>query len=212
MGLRDINRFLKIGITFFVIVFFLSGCISGIVKVTGVAIVGGNRVLKVGETLQLSARIEPADATNTTVFWESSDVSKVTVDDKGLIKAIAMPGAEITVITKDGEFEANIAIAVIETESNNPDNQCNTCDPCDPCNPCNTSDSCNQCNPCDPCNPCNQCNPCDSDPCNPCNTNNPCNQCNTCEPEPCDPCNPNGDCYNPCECQSNPCNPCNPCN
>ena len=87
MYLRKINRIVKTGFIFFIILFFLNGCTLGIVKVTGVSITGGNKVMRVGETLQLSVKIEPSDATNTIVFWESSDTSKLIVDDKGLVKA-----------------------------------------------------------------------------------------------------------------------------
>src|SRR5690554_887806 len=104
----DIKKSFKLIIAFLVIVFFLSGCLSRVIHVTGVAINGGNQVLKVGQTLQLSVTIEPIDATNTVVFWESSDINKVTIDENGLVEAIAMPGAEITVITEDGEFEDTI--------------------------------------------------------------------------------------------------------
>ena len=119
--------------------------------------------MRVGETLQLSVKIEPSDATNTIVFWESSDTSKLIVDDKGLVKAVAMPGAEITVITKDGKFENTIIISVVPENSNilnNTNNSCNTCDPCNPCNQCNTGNQCNTCDPCNTCNPCNECDPC----------------------------------------------------
>ena len=187
----SIKKLCKLIITFLVIMFFLSGCFPRVIHVTGVSIAGGNQVIKVGETLQLSVDIEPIDATHTAVFWESSDINKLTVNENGVVEAIAMPGAEITVITEDGEFEDTIAISVIPADSSTTNN---------PCDPCNTCDPCNQCDPCNPCepDPCNQCDPC-----------NPCDPCNTCEPE-CDPCNPCGDCYDPCECQSDPCTPCEP--
>lgn len=48
-----------------------------VVRSTEGKIVGGDRVLEVGKTLQLSVEIEPADATNTKVSWESGDTSKI---------------------------------------------------------------------------------------------------------------------------------------
>lgn len=224
VNIKKNSKLFKLLFAFLIITFFFSGCLK-IVRVTGVKINGGDKYLKIGETLQLSVTIEPSDATNTAVTWESSDSSKVTVNERGLVTAIAKLGAEITVITKDGKHEDTIAVYVGIANPNNPVNPGATCDSCNPCNPCNTCDPCNQCNPCNTCNPCNNCDPCNSynqnntcNPCNPCNTcnpcdpcnqNDPCNQCNTCQPEPCNPCDPSEGCYNPCECQSSTCNSCN---
>jgi hypothetical protein len=166
----SINKLCKLIITFFIIMFFLSGCFPRVIHITGVSIAGGNQVLKAGETLQLSVEIEPIDATHTVVFWESSDINKVTVDENGVVEAIAMPGAEITVITEDGEFEDTIAISVIPASSGTSTNPCDPCNTCDPCNPCEPD----PCDPCDPCGDCyNQCE-CQSDPCDPCNPCDPC--------------------------------------
>ncbi len=190
-----INKLFNLTIIFFAMVLFLSGCLSSIVHVTGVNITGGDQILEVGKNLQLSVEIEPIDSTNTVVFWESSDINKVTVDENGLVEAIASPGADITVITEDGEFEDTIAIIVIPASS---DTSNNTCDPC------NTNDPCNTCDP-DPCNTCDPCSTCEPE-CDPCN---PCGDCyDECECDPascCDPCDPCGDCYDPDDASCNPC-------
>jgi len=197
INIKKDSRLFKLLFVFLSITFFFSGCLK-LVSVTGVKIDGGDKYLNIGETLQLTATVEPSDATNKAVIWESSDNSKVTVDEEGLVTAIAKTGAEITVITKDGKYEDTIAVYVGMANSNSN----STIDPgatCDPCNPCNT------CQP-DPCNPCDQCNPCEPNPCEPCNTCNPCNTCDpcsTCEPDPCNPCN---------TCEPDPCNSCDPCN
>lgn len=147
----NIKKSFKLIIAFLVIVFLLSGCLSTVKHVTGVAINEGDQVLEVGQTLQLSVTIEPIDATNTVVFWESSNIDKVTIDENGLVEAIAMPGADITVITEDGKFEDTIAISVIPAGSSTSNN---TCDPCNSCNTCEPE--------CDPCDPCGDCyNPCE---------------------------------------------------
>ena len=200
INIKKDNRLCKLLFAFLTIAFFFSGCLK-IVPVTGVKIDGGDKYLKIGETLQLSATIEPSDATNKAIIWESSDNSKVTVDEKGLVTAIAKTGAEITVITKDGKYEDTIAVFVgIANPNNSTISPGATCDSCNPCNSCNTCDTCNTCDPCNTCNTCNPCNTCD--PCGSCEPN-PCNSCNLCEPcntcEPCSTCDP---------CNSDPCNPC----
>ena len=121
VNIKKNSKLFKLLFAFLIITFFFSGCLK-IVRVTGVKINGGDKYLKIGETLQLSVTIEPSDATNTAVTWESSDSSKVTVNEKGLVTAIAKLGAEITVITKDGKHEDTIAVYVGIANPNNPVN------------------------------------------------------------------------------------------
>ena len=60
--------------------------------------------LKQDSSYQLIATVLPENATNKNVAWESSNISIVTVDENGLITAVAEGEANITVITKDGEL------------------------------------------------------------------------------------------------------------
>ncbi len=57
--------------------------------------------LKVGETLQLNAVVD-FKATDKSVEWTSSDASKATVSNEGLVTAVAAGNTTITVKTKDG--------------------------------------------------------------------------------------------------------------
>lgn len=59
-------------------------------------------VLTLGNTLQLTATILPINAANKTVNWTSSDSSIATVDNNGLVTAVATGTATITATTTDG--------------------------------------------------------------------------------------------------------------
>jgi uncharacterized protein YjdB len=86
------------------------------VPVTGVCISEGDQELEVGLKVQLTAFVEPEDATNKTVTWSSSDESKATVSESGLVTALAEGTADITVTTEDGDFTYCITINVIPGE------------------------------------------------------------------------------------------------
>lgn len=66
----------------------------------------------VGNTVQLTPTIAPANATINTVSWESSDEAVATVDENGLVTAVAEGTATITVTTTEGGFTATCAITV----------------------------------------------------------------------------------------------------
>lgn len=55
-----------------------------------------------GETLQLTATVMPEDATDKSVTWASSDEAVATVDQNGLVTAVAPGTATITATTIDG--------------------------------------------------------------------------------------------------------------
>lgn len=64
------------------------------------------------ETIQLKAEILPANATNKSVIWSSSDVSIATVSDSGLITAVADGTATISAKSVDGKTEATCTVTV----------------------------------------------------------------------------------------------------
>jgi uncharacterized protein YjdB len=82
------------------------------VKVTGVTILGGDQTLFLGNTKQLIAVVEPADATNKTVIWESGFTDVATVDQNGLVTAVVVGEADIIVTTEDGGFTDTVKITV----------------------------------------------------------------------------------------------------
>ena len=69
-----------------------------------------------GETLQLAASPFPADASNLNVTWSSSNTDAATVDDKGLVTAIADGTAVITATTVQGGHTATCAVTVQTAE------------------------------------------------------------------------------------------------
>ena len=67
------------------------------------------------ETLQLTANVLPVNATITTVTWSTSDTSVATVDNNGLVTAIAAGTATITATTTDGtNLSASCTVTVEE--------------------------------------------------------------------------------------------------
>jgi len=80
--------------------------------VTGVSIVEGDRSITRGSTVQLTAEVEPDDATNQGVSWTSDDESIATVDADGLVTGESEGIATITVTTDDGGFEDTVEITV----------------------------------------------------------------------------------------------------
>lgn len=73
-----------------------------IIKVKSVKIYAKKSSLKIGETLQLSVKVKPTDANNTSVKWSTSDKSVLTVDSTGRISAKKVGKAKITAKAKDG--------------------------------------------------------------------------------------------------------------
>ena len=69
--------------------------------------------LKVGETVTLSATVNPSNASDKTVTWSSSDVSIASVDD-GIVKALKIGTA--TIKAKAGDKTATCSITIVPTE------------------------------------------------------------------------------------------------
>ena len=80
--------------------------------VTGISLdKEGYTLHAIDETVQLTATIQPDNATNKNVTWSSSDEGVCTVVD-GLVTAKGEGTAIVTVITEDGGFTATCAISV----------------------------------------------------------------------------------------------------
>lgn len=72
--------------------------------------------LKVGETVQLAAAILPDESTDTEVVWATSDASIATVDANGLVAAVALGEADITVSVKaNPEIKSVCKVSVVPT-------------------------------------------------------------------------------------------------
>jgi len=87
------------------------------VKVEGVELDNETLGLLVGGSAQLTANISPTDATNQVVSWTSSDKTVATVDDKGIVTAVTVGVAEITVTTADGGYTDVCTVTVVEPEA-----------------------------------------------------------------------------------------------
>lgn len=68
--------------------------------------------LAIGANETLTATVLPADATDKTVTWSSSDSTIATVDTKGKVVAVKAGTTEITVNTVDGSKTAKCTVTV----------------------------------------------------------------------------------------------------
>jgi uncharacterized protein YjdB len=82
------------------------------VTVTGVTLDQTSLNMTVGDTEQLTATVDPANATNQSVVWASSDDTIATVDQSGLVEAVGAGQATITVTTDDGGYTADCTVDI----------------------------------------------------------------------------------------------------
>ena len=90
------------------------------VNVTGVEMVRINGPLSIGHVVQLDAQILPFDATNQNLIFTSNDSSIATIDENGLLTAIAVGAVTVDVTTVEGEFVDSQELKVFtpSTETN----------------------------------------------------------------------------------------------
>lgn len=89
------------------------------IAVTGVSINEGNQEVAEGKTVQLTATVQPENATIKDVTWRSSDASVATVNETGLITAAAKGEVTITVTTVDGGLTDTIQVSVEQVVETN---------------------------------------------------------------------------------------------
>ena len=82
------------------------------VSVTGVSLNKTSTTLAIGGSETLTATVSPANATNKSVTWKSSNTSVATVDSNGKVTAVKDGSATITVTTVDGSKTATCAVTV----------------------------------------------------------------------------------------------------
>ena len=80
----------------------LAAAMDPVYMVNYITLSQGSLILDLSATTQLSATVNPAYATNGSVAWTSSDTSVATVDQNGLVSAIAVGRCIITCTAKDG--------------------------------------------------------------------------------------------------------------
>jgi len=82
------------------------------INVTGVTVTPTNVSITAGKTSQLTAVTVPANASNQSMTWTSSDESIATVSSTGLVSGVSAGTATITVTTVEGSFKATSTITV----------------------------------------------------------------------------------------------------
>lgn len=82
------------------------------IAVTGVTVTPATSSGAVNSTVQLTANVQPTDATDTSGVWKSSDVAKATVSNTGLVTRKAVGSADITFTTNDGAKVGTSAITI----------------------------------------------------------------------------------------------------
>lgn len=88
--------------------------VTVVISVTGVTLDQTEVTLAVDETVTLVATVTPENATEKTVGWTSGNEDVATVDNSGLVTAIAPGSATISVVTLDGAFIAFCEVTVSE--------------------------------------------------------------------------------------------------
>lgn len=84
------------------------------VPVTAVSVQPEKLALQEGMSYALEATVTPANATVPGVHWSSTDTRVVTVDENGLVTAIAPGYADVTVTTRDGGKTARCQVTVAD--------------------------------------------------------------------------------------------------
>lgn len=87
-------------------------------SVTGVTLDVTSKEMNVGETFTLKAKIEPSNATNQNVTWNSLDATVATVDKNGKVTAKKAGFTVITVTSEDGGHSATCEITVLKEYGN----------------------------------------------------------------------------------------------
>lgn len=93
--------------------FSADGGINPNVSVTGITVDPVDASIAIEETLALTATVAPADATDPSVTYTSSDETVASVDENGVVTGLKVGTATITATTKDGGFTAQTEVTVL---------------------------------------------------------------------------------------------------
>jgi len=88
------------------------------VNVSGISLENEELYIYVGDYVTLNFTVSPADASDQSVRWSSSDTSVARVSINGRVTALAPGSAVITVTTNDGGYTASISVTVIDSGIN----------------------------------------------------------------------------------------------
>lgn len=88
----------------------------GIIAVSGVNITETEIEIEKTGTHQLKANVSPINATDKSVVWSSDNSVVASVDKNGVVTAVSVGEANITVTTADGSFTATCKVTVVAEE------------------------------------------------------------------------------------------------
>lgn len=80
--------------------------------VTGITVTPASATIFVGNTTTLTANVTPANASNQSVTWSSSNTNVATVNANGVVTGVSEGVATITATTADGGYTATATITV----------------------------------------------------------------------------------------------------
>ena len=92
--------------------------VSNTVPASSIKVNPTSTSVEIGSSSQLLVTIEPSNATERDVIFESSNPSVVTVDSNGKITGVNVGTATITIKTKDGRLETTCVVTVTPIEVN----------------------------------------------------------------------------------------------
>ncbi|UZR97450.1 glycosyl hydrolase family 28-related protein [Chondrinema litorale] len=92
------------------------------ISVSGISLADKEIVLPIDSVYELHASIEPVDAANQTVFWQSDKENIAIVDSHGKVTGIANGTATITAISMDGVKKAALTVVVGDGQVTSIDN------------------------------------------------------------------------------------------
>ena len=87
--------------------------VSANIPVIGIVLLPASLTLNVGSSQQLAATIVPANASNKNLSWTSDNTAVANVNSIGMVTAVSIGTATITVTTEDGGKIATTAITTI---------------------------------------------------------------------------------------------------
>ena len=96
----------------------VTNSVTVVVPVTGISLNKTETTINAGDTETLIATIDPNNATNQKVTWNSSEPSVATVDDSGTVSAVKPGTTVITATTEDGNYKATCNVTVVCPHTN----------------------------------------------------------------------------------------------
>ena len=90
--------------------------------VTGISITPASLELQAGDSSALTATLTPGNASNQDITWSTDNSSVATVDENGMVTAVALGKATITATTGDGGLQAvcDVTVGTVVNLAKNP--------------------------------------------------------------------------------------------